>query len=404
MSQPGASAHGPIKPVQKKLRIAVLNRTFSNAGGGAERYSIAMAEQLAARHDIHVFAQEIDHQWPGLTYHKVPVLLRKPRWINQWWFAVLTWWMTRQGFDVVHSHENTWQGDVQTVHVLPVKYTLLAKPRGWRRAMRWLKIATSPRLMAYLGLERLRFQPRPAKKVVVTSPSLQRIMETTYPACRKMLGVITPGIAMPPLARGMSGRIEARKLLGLPQDGRCILFIANDYRRKGLPTLLQALAGFPADCVLAVVGNTLQKHAFDEQVKTLGLKARVYFLGSLKDVAPAYEAADCLAHPTLEDTFAMVVLEAMSHGLPVVVSHADYCGVSGLLQHGVNALVVNNPRDPDELRHALDQALNQPLLTALLRINAVEFAGGYQWNRLALAQEALYLEVAASKSGAHTGP
>jgi hypothetical protein len=50
-------------PEPKKLRIAVFNRTFSPTGGGAERYSIALVEQLSARHEMHVFAQEIDHQW-----------------------------------------------------------------------------------------------------------------------------------------------------------------------------------------------------------------------------------------------------------------------------------------------------------------------------------------------------
>ena len=48
----------PAQP--KRLRIAVLNRIFRPTGGGAERYSIALVEQLAADHDIHVFAQQIE--------------------------------------------------------------------------------------------------------------------------------------------------------------------------------------------------------------------------------------------------------------------------------------------------------------------------------------------------------
>ena len=40
----------------KRLRIAVLNRIFRPTGGGAERYSIALVEQLADRHEIHVFS------------------------------------------------------------------------------------------------------------------------------------------------------------------------------------------------------------------------------------------------------------------------------------------------------------------------------------------------------------
>ena len=126
----------------KRLRIAVLNRTFVSTGGGAERYSIALVEQLAQRHEIHVFAQEIDHTWPGVTYHRLPRPFVKPRWLNQLWFALSSWWATRCGFDVVHSHENTWHGEVQTVHVLPVRYSLFHGRMGLGLALRWVKVAT----------------------------------------------------------------------------------------------------------------------------------------------------------------------------------------------------------------------------------------------------------------------
>lgn len=386
---------------QRRLRIAVFNRTFSTTGGGAERYSIALVEQLAARHDIHVFAQQIAHQWPGVTYHRIPMPMRKPRWINQLWFATCTWWLTRNGFDVVHSHENTWHGDVQTVHVLPVKHTLFSGFRGWRKILRSIKVATSPRLLAYLALERLRFTYRPDKKVVVTSKSLQKIMESTYSDSGGMISVITPGITLPPLPVTRRDKKAARLLLGLPQEGYCILFVANDYRKKGLNTLLKALSQCPPGCVLAVVGNLSEMPIFMEQVKILDLESRVFFLGSLKNVAPAYESADCLAHPTLEDTFAMVVLEAMSYALPVVVSSSSYCGISGLLQHGANALIVEDPLNSSALQQALEQILTQPLLYAQLSEGAIAFASGYQWSGLALQQEALYLEVDAAKNGIH---
>lgn len=394
---PGCDENSIHQP--KRLRIAVFNRTFSTTGGGAERYSVALVEQLAARHDIHVFAQEIAHHWPGVTYHRVSMPMRKPRWINQLWFATCTWWLTRNGFDVVHSHENTWHGDVQTVHVLPVKHTLFRELRGWRLVLKGLKVATSPRLLAYLGLERLRFMSRLDKKVVVTSESLRKIMRSTYPGCASMVAVITPGITLPPLPVTALSKHNARSLLGLPQKGPCIVFVANDYRKKGLKTLLQALSQCPSDFALAVVGNLSEMPRFMEQVKKLNLESRVFFLGSLKNVAPAYEAADCLAHPTLEDTFAMVVLEAMSYALPVVVSNSKYCGISDLLAHGKNALILDNPLDSLELQHALEQVLTQPSLNAALSKGALDFASCYQWHRLAQQQEMLYLQVDLAKNG-----
>ena len=381
-----------------RLRIAVLNRTFSAKAGGAERYSIALVEQLAARHDIHVFAQSIEHNWPGVTYHRVKMPLRRPRWINQLWFAAATWWATRKhfdpgletGFDVVHSHENTWHGDVQTVHVLPVKHNLFHGYTGWRLALRWLKVLTSLRLLVYLGLEHFRYAIQPGRAVVATSDSLLAIFEATYTVAAGMTSVITPGIILPNLPISEAGKQTARQQLGLPQAQPCILFVGNDFRKKGLSALIDSLRVLPEQVVLAVVGHSAQLPGFRQQVQAAGLGARVFFLGALDDVGPAYRAADCLAHPTLEDTFAMVVLEAMAHSLPVVVSGAKYCGIAGLLEEGVNALLLNEPRDVIALSDGLRRVLGDEALKTKLAQAARVFAENFEWSARAAAQEKLY--------------
>jgi glycosyltransferase involved in cell wall biosynthesis len=373
-----------------RLRIAVLNRVFDNAGGGAERYSIALVEQLAQRHEVHVFAQQVNHHAAGVSYHTVATPMRKPRWVNQLWYAFATWKATRRGFDIVHSHENTWHGQIQTVHVVPVRHNLFHGRTGLRRVLRWLKVLTSPRLMTYLALEHLRFRPLPGRRVVVTSASLGETMAATYPGSKGMTHVITPGVHLPDLAGGPGSKARARQALGLPAEAMCLLFVGNDYRKKGLATLLQMLVELP-DMLLAVVGNPVQIPEFRRQAESLGLASRVFFLGSLQDVSPAYRAADVLVHPTLEDTFAMVVLEAMAHGLPVVVSSARYCGISGLLEHGLNALLVDEPRNSQALGSAVERVSADAGLRRKLGEEALLFAQGYGWEDIARRQEAVYL-------------
>ncbi|MFZ3219048.1 MAG: glycosyltransferase family 4 protein [Rhodoferax sp.] len=390
----GAMGIGGSTESAKRLRIAVLNRIFRPTGGGAERYSIALVEQLAARHDIHVFTQQIDHHWPGVTYHRIPEPFNKPRWINQLWYAVATWWATRRGFDVIHSHENTWHGQVQTVHVLPVKFSLFDGRSGWRFALRWLKVATSPRLLTYLLLEHFRYAPRDGRCVIATSSSLQAIMAETYPQVRSLMKVVTPGVKQVSEPVGMDERRAARMLLNLPERGRCILFVGNDYRKKGLATLIAALRYLPDDTYLAVVGNASQISGFRDEVAASAAAQRIFFLGALDDVSNAYRAADCLAHPTLEDTFAMVVLEAMAHGLPVVVSGPKYCGIAGLLSHEVNAILLKDPRDPQALGQALLQVLSDALLQRRLREAGQHFARSHLWTEVARQQEKIYLAVA----------
>jgi UDP-glucose:(heptosyl)LPS alpha-1,3-glucosyltransferase len=373
-----------------RLRIAVLSRNFVSTGGGAERYSIALAEQLAADHEVHVFAQNIEHQHPRMHYHRVGMPLQRPRWINQLYYATATWWATRKGFNIVHSHENTWHGNVQTVHVLPVKHNLLHGRSGLRRAMRWLKIITSPRLLAYLGLEWARYRITKPRAIVSVSQTLHQIMLQTYPGAKDALRVIPPGIDSVPGLATPERKAASRMQLALPLDGRCVLFVGNDFRKKGLPTLIAVLQHLPADVYLAVAGNSAQMAEMRKIVSECGVEKRVHFLGALKKIDVAYVAADMLVHPTLEDTYAMVVLEAMAHGLPVVVSAARYCGIAAELQHGQNALIVQNPKSVEDVSSFCEIVLFDNETKGLMSKNAIEFAKDNCWDNVVNTHAKIY--------------
>ncbi len=374
-----------MKAAQGRMRIAVLNRVFSPTGGGAERYSIALVEQLAQQHEVHIFAQQIDHHWPDVNYHLLGTPLTRPRWLNLLSYAMLTWWLTRRGFDIVHSHESIWHGQVQTVHVLPLKYNLFQGRSGWRRTLRWLKVTTSPRLLAYLLMERFRFAPGSRKAVVVTSPGLAKVVEQTYPGCA--VALLSPGVNLPP---DDFDRLAARRELALPEAARLLAFVANDYQKKGLSVLLEAMRALAPDVELAVVGNPSQIEKYQRKAASLGLAARVHFLGQLRDTSPLYRAADMLVHPTTEDTFAMVVLEAMAHGLPVVVSDSRYCGIAGLLTHASNAMILSSPTDATQLSLLLARILQDADLRDCLGTHARQFAQERAWPRIAQEQELMY--------------
>ena len=377
-----------------KTRLAIITRNFSKIGGGAESLAVSMATAMLGECDITVVSQGFD-QSPELFRHiPVPRLPIRMRWLNQLWYATVTWWATRQGFDVVHSHENTWHGQVQTVHVLPVRYNLLHGLTGWRLALRWLKVVTSPRLLVYLALERSRFSLKKPRTVVVTSNTLVPQMLEAYPACALAVQVVTPGVDRVSGTATALQKSEARKRLGLPAEGFTILFVGNDYRKKGLGTLISALQLLPGNCFAVVVGHPSQIPQFKAQAAAAGLGQRIHFLGSLPDVTVVYQAADCLAHPTLEDTFAMVVLEAMAHGLPVVVSAEKYCGIAGLLTHEQHVLLLDDPLDEQALATALQRFLHDPALVERLCTAALDFARQHLWAKLAQQQEHIYLKLA----------
>jgi glycosyltransferase involved in cell wall biosynthesis len=274
---------------------------------------------------------------------------------------------------------------------------LLGGRSGWRRVAAWLDIGLSPRLVANLALEASRFRQQPGRHVVLASEALRAQVLAAYPQAAPMMSVITPGVALPAPA---PSRGEARRLLGLPPSGVLLLFVGNDYARKGLDTLLAALPQLPEGAMLMVVGGPERIPAYKERARELGLAERVHFLGAMNDVDLAYRAATLLVHPTLEDTFAMVVLEAMSHGLPVVVSGPAHCGISALLQNGRDALLLEDPKDAGALAAAMRRLLAESRLSAELSAQGHVFAQAHSWEEAARRYEALYFDAAAARAAA----
>ena len=380
---------------KKRLRIAVLARIFSTSAGGAERYCASLVKHLAPQHEIHVFAQDIRTQYPQVVFHQVPLFCRRPRWLNQIAFATYTWWQTRKGFDVVHSHENTWHGDVQTIHVLPFSYSWFVNRHGISLFLKTLQLITSPRLLTYWVLEKLRMRHQPGRFLVAVSEPVKTVLSKDLKLKMEHIHVISPGIEATHV-HSSTEKMQARLDLGLPMQGKCLLWVGNNAMKKGLPTLLEAIAQLPKDIFLVIVGSATPENKWRSQVATLELEDRIYFKGVLDDMTLAYTAADLLVHPSLEDTFGMVVLEAMSHAVPAIVSSAQYCGISAELTHFKNARILQEPLNSYSLENAIEQSLESNTYQAMSQ-QAIAWAGTQDWSRLALAQEALYYDVARLK-------
>ena len=384
-------------PSQKlRLRVAVLARIFSTSAGGAERYCASLVKHLAPQHDIHVFAQDIRTEYPQVVFHQVPLFCRRPRWLNQIAFATYTWWKTRKGFDVVHSHENTWHGDVQTIHVLPFSYLWFVNRHGFSLFFKTLQLITSPRLLTYWVLEKLRMRHHQGRFLVAVSEPVRAVLNNDLQHKMEHIRVISPGIEATHV-HSSTEKMQARLDLGLPMQGKCLLWVGNNATKKGLPTLLEALAQLPKEIFLVIVGSASPENKWRSQVAALGLEDRIYFQGVLDDMKLVYTAADLLVHPTLEDTFGMVVLEAMAHAVPAIVSAEQYCGISAELSHLKNSWILQNPIDTNALKDAIDKSLESNTHEAMSQ-QAMAWAGTQDWHHLALAQEALYYDVVKLKT------
>ena len=131
-----------------------------------------------------------------------------------------------------------------------------------------------------------------------------------------------------------------------------------------------------------------------------GLAARVTLVAATAQVSPYYQAADVYVHPTMNDTFGMAPLEAMAHGLPVMVSGPKYCGFGQYVTHKHDAWVLNDPQDAAEITRGLLEICSAPEVRAHLLRNSRELVATLSWPVVAEKYEALYAASLAARRAA----
>jgi glycosyltransferase involved in cell wall biosynthesis len=152
-----------------------------------------------------------------------------------------------------------------------------------------------------------------------------------------------------------------------------VLSVARAVEKKGLDTLLAALAGLPGDVdwLLEHVGGGALIPDLRRQADSLGIASRVRWLGPLDQdaVLAAYSRASLFVLPVRvaadgdRDGLPNVLVEAMSQGLAVISTTVS--AVPELVRHDVNGLLVP-PDDPIALRNAVDELLRHPARRARL--------------------------------------
>jgi glycosyltransferase involved in cell wall biosynthesis len=136
-----------------------------------------------------------------------------------------------------------------------------------------------------------------------------------------------------------------------------IMFLGNLIPRKGLHTLLEALAALPRQWRLVAAGSLDMDPAYvcavRRQVASLGLEGQVAFTGALAEegVAEVLAQSHVLAVPSTYEGYGIVYLEGMSFGLPAVATTAG--GAKEIITHGQDGFLIP-PEDPAGLARCLE--------------------------------------------------
>jgi len=181
------------------------------------------------------------------------------------------------------------------------------------------------------------------------------------------------------------------------KDGKLnILFVGRLEKRKGLKYLIEAYNRVKNEFMesrLIVVGpGTRFLGKYQKQVRDYGLKD-VHFIGPVSDgqLPGYYNTADIFCAPaTGQESFGIVLLEAMACGKPVIASNIE--GYAGVMTDGKEGLLVQ-PKSADGLAGALRNLMADEELRRQMGERGIITAKYYSWQRVAKEVVAYYNKV-----------
>jgi glycosyltransferase involved in cell wall biosynthesis len=178
-----------------------------------------------------------------------------------------------------------------------------------------------------------------------------------------------------------------------PSDGtRQLLFVGRLSPQKNIPLLLDALADYRRryrDPVrLTIVGDGELRDLVCAQIARLGLTDVVSMPGPLTggDLEAAYEKADLLLLTSVNESFGLVLIEAMTKALPIV--SVDIPAVRNVARNGVNGILATPA--PDAIADAIHSLLTDRELYATMSKANLEKAPEFGWPAVAAEFAAIY--------------
>jgi UDP-glucose:(heptosyl)LPS alpha-1,3-glucosyltransferase len=269
------------------------------------------------------------------------------------------------------THNDVMTGDIYVNHGLLQAAMRARGDYAWRMVRNPVHLFTALR-------DRIRYRGRTHRAVVALTTTEASLLRSTYGRVRAPIHVIPNGVDIerfrPP---DSAERVRARTHLGVDDDRTIAVFIGHEFERKGLPVAMEALRTAPEVLLLVVGGSPDMIRRAQAQARAAGVGERVHFAGTHRDPIPFFRASDVLVLPSAYEANALVVLEALACGLPVVSTRVGFA--PDVLIDGQNGFLVE--RSAEAVGARLDELSRQPL--AEWRVRARQAAEPYAWPRIA---------------------
>lgn len=318
------------------MRIAVTIEELDPQRGGAEGATVRLIRGLAERgHEVHVLTRRCAIELPATIQLVGGDSVFKA--LREWRFPHLVARQLEQGKydlsvacgrgfaeDVVWSHNGA--------HPAAMEGQLRSYRNPFARFARWAQYFYSPKAWVYRRIEARRYERQP---IVI---AVSQMCAEDFRKC----GIRDVRVAY--------YQINLDRFAPTPKKSGMltILCVAQNFRRKGVRTLVEAAGVLRDKCRVLVAGAGQPIPA-----------PNVTFLGPVSQIEKVYAEADVFCLPTFYDPCAIVITEAMACGLPTITSR--YNGAAELIRHGEDGFVLQDPGDAAELANVIERLFDAEL-------------------------------------------
>jgi len=349
----------------KSLGICVVTHQYGHFWSGVGTYATRLINALAdAGHQVTVLcpvlSQGMAH--PGVTLTEIKGLKFKPTLEN--WFLLSYYFnksiqnlLKEKPVDIIHFVDGR-DSLFCKVKNIPVVGTMNdyyfaeapKNPLSYRTYYDdWIKrwfFYNFTRVLEKRAIRRLSF-------VIANCNYIMNSMIKSYGIRENLIKVVYYGMDKNEVT--VKSREKEDRLKGMPS----LLFVGQNFQRKGLPLLIRAVADvkkvFP-EVLIHVVGRVSMEKEDEmrDLAKSMNIEENILFLGQKNndEVRRIFKKADIFAIPSLIEGLPWVIFEAMEAGIPVI--GGDTGGIPEQIKDGVNGFLVK-PGDWESLSKKIQQ-------------------------------------------------
>jgi UDP-glucose:(heptosyl)LPS alpha-1,3-glucosyltransferase len=356
-----------------KRKIAIIIERADIVLGGAERSVFELATELSSLGlEVDILAakgQTPEYSFRGQANTKnIHILCGDKAGRRTGYFTfkkALKKHLSENHYDIIHS-------------VLPFDFADIYQPRGGTYTESILRNAASYRnkfiesikkLTAFANVRRTIIQ-RAEQKLCKNQdgPVIAAISEYVAEQFKRHYAVGNERIVIIPNGVKTDKQIdadEANKLreqimrqLAIKETDKPVLFlfVANNFRLKGLAVLLKAMQlasqhNTQRNAYLIVGGND-STHRYHRMAKKLGIHKKIIFSGPIRHIQNALSIIDVAVLPTFYDPSSRFILEAIAAGKPVITTRFN--GATDLFVNNRHGKVIDTPENIAALAEAIN--------------------------------------------------